>query len=64
MADQIKKIETNLYGNALKIVCIPCEREYLDSEVYLNNELLCCISWPDATTFVADFKALLEKYRI
>jgi len=63
-ATSTKTYNTIIYDNTFKFVCKPCEREYLDTEVFLNGSLFCCISWPEREAFLKDFTKFMEKYRI
>ena len=38
--------------------------DILDTDVSINGKNLCCITWDNRDTFVAELNAVIEKYRI
>jgi hypothetical protein len=54
----------NIGSASLKFICEPCEGEYLDTKVKINDGYLCMISWPDLDSFIEDLQQAVAKHSI
>lgn len=51
-------------SNTLHFTCEPCEGEYLDTRVELNDFYLCTITFSDIQAFTSELNNTIAKYSI
>jgi hypothetical protein len=66
MSLQSRTHTIEIYSLNFKFTCVPepGEKEYLDTQVYINDNYFCTITWADVAAFIKDIRITVGQYAI